>query len=189
MLVEGPWWVNESQPTFASMSSFKGSGLNERNLAFMPLPKVSEAQVGEPVTLIDSINDLAFISSHIEEKKIPLAKKFLQYCETQESLVEFFTTTNTVRGYEVDFSGIYDSLGTFQKSIIDTVAYGNMCIAASGNEVFRKNYNVLQYEEQIGTLLYPDPIVGFEAGKTALEMFNSLSTKYNVDAWNILLTK
>ena len=187
MLVEGLYWVNEAQATFEEMSSYKGMSLQERNIKIMPLPKATAEQVGEKTTLVDSLNQLAFISAYVPEERKELAKTFLQYCTTQKSLEEFIVETGLTRNFDVDYSGVYDLLCPYSKSLIDLLSTSNYIMPASETEVFRKNYQALYKDYEIGTTAEPDPMISIKNGKTALQLFNTLKSKYDATSWQALL--
>ncbi|PWM75295.1 MAG: hypothetical protein DBX59_02380 [Bacillota bacterium] len=191
MLVEGNWWVNEASPTFKSMAAkYKGSSLNERRLALMPMPKATEEQIGEPQTMVDQARSLSCINANIDKTKIQLAKTFLQYCETQESLLETFLTTNILRGFEVDTSAVYDTLSTYGKSVVDTTGVkANKVIPLSSCDVFYRNYSAFLSTQLLATKEYTAPSSAFKDGVTSAELFNKLQNKYNEETWALLLSK
>ena len=187
MLVEGLYWVNESSSAFADMESYANSSLQERNLRIMPLPKATGAQVGEQTTVVDSLNQMAFISAYIDEDKKELAKTFLRYCETQKSLEEFVQTTNLTRNFKVDYSNIYDDLAPYTQSIIDFLGGVRYLMPASDNPIFQKNYTALADDYQMGTISDPDPMIAIKSGKTAEQLFNAFRSKYNANTWKDIL--
>ena len=127
MIVEGLYWVNEAEATFREMSNQPGASLQERNLRVMPLPKATSAQVGEKTTLVDSLNQMAFIANKTDrsEAQTELAKTFLQFLSTQESLKEFLTETGLPRNYNVDYSDIFDTLCPYSQSVIEMLSSCN----------------------------------------------------------------
>ena len=169
------------------MESYANSSLQERNLRIMPLPKATEAQVGEQTTVVDSLNQMAFISAYIDEDKKELAKTFLRYCETQKSLEEFVQTTNLTRNFKVDYSNIYDDLAPYTQSIIDFLGGVRYLMPASDNPIFQKNYTALADDYQMGTISDPDPMIAIKSGKTAEQLFNAFRTKYNANTWKDIL--
>ena len=152
MIVEGTYWVNEAKDKFTELEGkFSDASLKDRNLKVMPLPKATEAQVGQKSTYLDSINQIAFISSKTPAEKVGLAKTFLQYCQTQESLEEFLLTTNLTRSYDVDYSNIYDDLSPYSKSIVDMFSESNYIVASSNSAVFRNGYDTFFTRYEMGT--------------------------------------
>lgn len=100
MIIDGSWWENEANPTFEEMEEMYGApaAKENRRFAMMPLPKATEEQVGEPYTIQEQ-SAACFVNANIAEFKIPLALEFLQFCHTQESLVEFSQITNSIKPY------------------------------------------------------------------------------------------
>ena len=187
MLVEGLWWVNEAKPTFTQMSSYQGASLMERNLGVMPLPKATTKELGQKAVLLDTLNQAAFISAYVAESKQELAKTFLQYTATQESLEEFILTTGLPRGFNVDYSDILNSLSPYTKSILNVFANSDYVMSGSSASVFQKNYAVLQCEYMCGTDEYRYTNIAIKEGKTALEMFNAIRNKYSAVRWANML--
>lgn len=190
MLVEGTWWVNEAEPTFRAMSAYKGSSLKERRLAVMPFPKATEDQIGEQQSLLELTRTLCCISSNIAQEKIPLAKKFLQYCMTNKSLVESFKITNVRRSYKMDIGDEYDNLSPFAKSVVDILNNSRVIIPTSSSEFYYKNYSAFIPDEIVATKTEPHPAWAFWSGrKTARTLFDEICAKYNQITWNVLLGK
>lgn len=188
MLVEGLYWVNEAKPTFEEMESgFQGASLKERNLKVMPLPKASADMIGQKTTLVDSLNQLAFISAYVSEEKKELAKTFLRFCSTQQSLEEFLTETGLTRNYKVDYSNVYEQLSPYSKSVVDMLRSCDYIMPQSSAEVFRKNYSALYRDYEMGTTADPDPMIAIKDGKTAIQLFNEVKNKYNATSWQALL--
>lgn len=190
MLVEGTWWVNEAEPTFRAMSSYKDSSLEKRRLAVMPFPKATKAQIGEQQTLMELTRTLCCINANISQEKIPLAKKFLQYCMTNKSLVESFKLTNVRRSYKMDISGEYDNLSPYAKSVVDTLNNSRIVIPTSSSEFYYKNSSAFIPDEIVATKSEPHPAWAFWSGrKTSKTLFEDICSKYNQITWNVLLGK
>ena len=187
MLVEGLYWVNEAKPSFDKMSSYQGSSLQERNLKVMPLPKATAEQVGEKTTIVDSLNQLAFISAYVSEEKKELAKTFLQYCTTQASLEEFLVQTGLTRNFKVNYDGIYDTLCPYSQSVVDMLGASNYIMPASNSVVFQKNYDAFYGSYEMGTTQYAEPINAIAAKKSAYTFFNEFRNKYDANSWKLLL--
>lgn len=187
MLVEGLYWVNEARPAFKSMASYQGASLQERNLKVMPLPKATKEQVGEQTTIVDSLNQLAFISAYIDEDKKELATTFLRYCTTQASLEEFLTTTGLTRNFKVDYSNIYDELSPYSKSVVDMLGSCNYIMPASNSPIIQKHYDAFVKSYEIGTTKYAEPINAIRAKVSAVDFFNQFRGKYDANSWKSLL--
>ena len=190
MLVEGGWWVNEASATFTQMKTYKNASLNERRLALMPLPKATAAQVGEKQTILDVNNTLCGINAYISPEKIGLAKKFLQFMETNDSLCESFASTKIPRAYTFDYSGIYDSLCPYAKSVLNFYYYNaNIVLPSSSSKFFYKNYSEFNAEKILQTKEHVTPARDMSQGLTANQLFDELKNKYSVTMWNSMLNK
>lgn len=117
MLIEGSYWYNEAKDAGFfddAVLRFTEEGFNSKNdFQVMPIPRVYKGtakdiegtSVGKSV--IGDQNDcIAVINKSVEQNpaKEKLAKEFLAYCYTDESLEEFTQITNVTRSlkYEVD---------------------------------------------------------------------------------------
>ena len=181
MLVEGNWWMEEATKVFNDMSDIPGTSKTERNLKFMPYPKATQAQVGEKQTLLSANNTLAGINANIagDADKVRLAKMFLQYCETDESLIEFVETTNLFRGYQFDIPAArYDALTPYAKSNVDMMRTSDIVYPYSATDAFYTHAATLApislFNVETG---YQIPIVSFKDGVSALNYFDKLKTK------------
>lgn len=188
MLVEGLYWVNESKGFFKEMESYPKASLKDRNLRVMPLPKATEAQLGEKTTLVDSISQLAFISAYVPEERIELAKTFLRFCSTQASMEEFLVQTGLTRNYKVNYDKIYDTLTPYSQSIVDVLGASDYILPASSSPIFQKNYAQFYQDYEMGTPEFPDPMFAIKNdNKTAVQLFNLFRSKFNEKSWSQLL--
>jgi hypothetical protein len=181
MLVEGNWWMEEATKVFNDMSDIPGTSKTERNLKFMPYPKATEAQVGERQTILSANNTLAGINANIanDKDKVKLAKMFLQFCNTDESLIEFVETTNMFRGFQFDIpQDRYDKLTPFAKSNVDMMKTSDIVYPYSATDAYYKNASALApeylFKAETG---YEIPIIAFKEGKNALDYFNKVKAR------------
>lgn len=191
MIVEGLYWVNEAEATFREMETQKGASLQERNLRVMPLPKATSAQVGTKTTVVDSLNQMAFIANKSDrsEEQTNLAKTFLRFLSTQESLEEFLVETGLPRNFSVDYSNVYDSLCPYSKSVIELLSNCDYIMPSSDAMVFQKNYMALFNDNEMGTKKGSDPMVLIKDNPkmTSLELFEDFKTKYSATQWATML--
>ena len=107
MMIEGTWWENEADVsgTFDNnVEEFGEQAAKEnRNFGLFPMPKVSEDDIGKPTTILGGISS-AFINANIDPAKIKLAKTFLQYAVTDESLANFTLETGLPASYRYDMT-------------------------------------------------------------------------------------
>lgn len=105
MLVDGIWWENEADATFATMASKNGEQYSRANSNYsvMPFPKATEkdannALAGDKLhTLYDESFSLCFMKKGLTGGKREAAAEFIRFCNTDASLVEFTETTSTYK--------------------------------------------------------------------------------------------
>ncbi len=185
-LVEGNWWENEAGGSFEELEKYYPDGgyaKTDRNFAFLPLPKATNEQIGEGVTMTTTEVSLGFIKSSISEEKIELAKTFLKFCYTDESLNEFTQTTGLPAALQYELEqDIYDGLSAFGKSVCDvknTVVkpYGN-------NDIFKNNYQsyILMFTFATPSYKYAcDGIKDYSA--SAEDLFRMIATNRQAGDW------
>ena len=188
MLVEGLYWVNEAKGFFKAMEAYPNASLKDRNLKVMPLPKATKEQIGQKTTLVDSLNQLAFISAYVPEERIELAKTFLKFCSTQASLEEFVVETGLTRNYRTSYDAIYDTLTPYSQSVVDLLGTCDYILPASSSPIFQKNFAQFYQDYEMGTSAFPDPMVAIKNdNKTAIQLFNEFRMKFNEKSWAQLL--
>ena len=103
MLIDGSWWENEAKDAFARAVNLYGeenASKYNRDFGWMPLPckaDDTDGNEGNPYAVLNYINAYGFIKSNIDPNKIALAKDFLKFCYTAESLEKFTEITGTAR--------------------------------------------------------------------------------------------
>lgn len=97
MLIDGSWWQAEASSVFNSVAASFGEeySMENANYAWMPLPRANASKSGDDQILFDHLNSLGFVNANSTKKE--LAIDFLQFVNTDESLVEFTQVTNTVK--------------------------------------------------------------------------------------------
>ncbi len=107
MMIEGCWWENEARSVIQEVADRTGKdeySRANRRFGMMPMPKADASSVGKGSTIVDTHYSLGFIKKNIDPSKLKVAKLFLQFVNTDESLQEFSTITNTVKAlnYTID---------------------------------------------------------------------------------------
>lgn len=194
MIVEGCFWENEADPTFRSMANRYGAeaGRYERRFAIMPYPKATLDKVGEPLTLVDSLMSAGFIKAGLAEEKTELAKLFLQFLNTDESLREFNVLTGAPKSLEYELTDAdKDQLSYFGNSLIELRNAENVDIVypCSSNSIYRSNpANFFSSTEWNGIsegVPYSDPQkLMNDKGKSAYDMFLGISNRVTQASWN-----
>ena len=96
LIVEGSWWENEAA-TYLKADEAKGGGKLNRRFGILPIPKVSDEQLGEKQTMISLNSSFCFVSKKTTYPE--LAKTVFKYFHTNKSLSSFTTTTSTTRAF------------------------------------------------------------------------------------------
>ncbi len=143
MIADGIWWTTEAAGTFATMEkNYPNSSAKDRQFKFMPLPKATEEEVGSGLTLLESQNSYAMVRKNMPEKYVPLAKLFVQFCNTEKSLKEFTMLSGLPRAlnYEMKESEL-NTLTSFSKSVFEMKSDKNTQIAyqLSSNPLYADN--------------------------------------------------
>lgn len=146
MLVDGCWWQSEAKGVFTAMVGENGDSakIENRDLRWMPLPKYNEASAANnKYTLVDSIYSLCFMNKTVEndpEYIQNLCKDFIRFAHTDESLVEFTTTTNTTKAlnYTLD-NNAKNLLTPYGKSLVSLKERADIVYPFSGNSYYIQN--------------------------------------------------
>lgn len=117
LLVEGSWWENEAADYLKADES-KGGGKLNRRFGILPIPKVSETQLGEKQTVISLNSSFCFVSKTAAYPQ--LSKQIFKYFHTNRSLSSFTTTTSTTRAfsYEIEESHV-PNCSFYAKQLLD----------------------------------------------------------------------
>ena len=111
-ILEGSWWESEArdQGTFATMAKQYNSnepyeqwGFGERKFAFLPVPKSPNSSNQDRRTLL-SASGGSVVCINKKTSKLDLAKKFLAFAHTDESLRIFTRVTGVPRAYDYELS-------------------------------------------------------------------------------------
>ncbi len=185
-MAEGNWWENESDDIFGEMAAYYGDEYSRtsRNFGYLPFPKATNDKIGEDVTYYSYQSATAFIKSSIKEEKIELAKTFLKFMYTLESMNEFtsYVGTRVSLNYEID-ADVYNSLSTFSKQLCD-ITSDHVATAMSNSYI----YNIYNKQFMLQTTFLPSSgqaaIKKLREGTSAADYFNEIiSTKFTEEAW------
>lgn len=103
MLIDGSWWQNEARDIFADMAVDYGEQYSAANRRFglLPLPKANEEKVGQKAALAFNTATLILINKKTttDETVMRIAKQFVKFLHTHESLYEFNEITGSARPY------------------------------------------------------------------------------------------
>ena len=102
MFVDGNWWYNEAKTVMDAMEIY-GAQYSDmgRRFGIMPIPKADDGSSAKERTLTSPGDSTAvFVSKYIAESKIDLAKEFLRFLNTEESMRRFTVATKIMRPYD-----------------------------------------------------------------------------------------
>lgn len=106
MLIDGSYWVYEARDAFARSENTYKEAAKDRNFSWMPMPRQYAGSVtegkGTKNALLDTMSSFAGINAKTagNAAKTAAAKAFLQFCYTDESLVNFTTTTGVMKALQ-----------------------------------------------------------------------------------------
>lgn len=200
MLHEGIWWENEAKDAFADIAAQFGDeyGRNSRRIGMMPLPKATKDKVGETFTVLDTHNSLGFVNANCEPDELALAKLFLQYANTNESIVEYTVTTNTPKALQYTMNETdLAKMSYFGRSVWNIRENCDIVYPFSTNPIFINNQQALSYnsmfESTINGTTYnqiADDLRGTRADrKTSKDFFMGIVAKYNKSWWEASFSK
>lgn len=190
MLIEGSYWYNEASEAFArSVNDYKQRAKNRR-FSMMELPRQVSGQVqegeGTKNTLFSDLNSYAVVNINVgkDAGKMKAAKTFLQYCYSQEELVEFTCSTGVYRGlnYEVDTNAL-QNLDCYKSTLCDIRAKSDVVSTISHNKIYMNNESAYCFEYGSKTFSskvkkadgktedYMTPVSAFKQGITAAAYF------------------
>lgn len=160
MLIDGNWWEHEATQTFNDMSNGNDSDPNSRmsrRIGYMPLPKATEDQVGQQETLTDFLYSMGFINAYAvadNPVKLDLAKKFLKFVNSQESLEEFTKYTSAPKSLNYSLSQeTLSDMSYFGQSIWNTRKDANVIYPYSTNPLYLNNQTSFVYTAGYNSLV------------------------------------
>ncbi len=148
MFIDGSWWESEATDTFKELATEKDPNLakDKRSFGYLPLPHPTANHIGKS-TLYDMYSAIGFIKSSIAEDKIPLAKAFLQYCNTNVSLQEYSQVTSTLKALKYEITGTYyDNMTEYGKSLYQLKNASDIVFPISSDSFFLSNEVKFKYD-------------------------------------------
>lgn len=199
MHVDGIWWENEAEGVFTDMVNEYGAKASKfnRKFALMPLPKSGQTGQSEGLTLYNNTHAYGVIKSNITEWKIPLAKDFLRFANTDAALRAFIVETNTPKALKVKYSDFTEQekekMTYFGKSLMSMREQADIVYPLAQNELFlakQADFTLHANLWLINGAQYPvEAMRGSNANKmTAEEYFDGLRAKYSATYWQGLLS-
>ena len=194
MLVESNYWLNEASDAIQRSINDYGERAENRRFGYMPLPTVYSGEVTEEnagkQTMVHLLDSFSFINSSIANNpnKIRLAKMFLQYCYTDEILLEFTKATNTFKPLYYPYEEVLDSLNSYAKTIYEVRKDADQVFRYTTDPIFRENTEVVpEFSSVVGNVKYTQPVDAFKKGCTAIEYFEGM--QMDGEAWESKFSK
>lgn len=176
MLIEGTWWFNEANEYFSTNEQY-GGGKYEQRFGMMPMPKPTEDHVDGTHTLFNSKQSAAFINANIDESKIELAKEFLKFAHSNDSLVEFTETVSLLKPYAYTLSE-NNNLTYYAKQLLQVKEASENVYPFADSRLFTRQKGTLlsatSWAVKIGDHSYNHPTTDFLGGVSAEDYFNGL---------------
>lgn len=190
MMIEGSWWENEAKGAFERSiqnypSYYPNKKLKDRNFGYMPLPtKINSADQneGDSKLSMEYLRAYAFINkSSTEDWKIDLAKDFLRFAYSPESLEKYTEETGTVRAMQYKISDTtYNGLSTFGQDLWNTHKNNKVIYKLSKNTLYIDNE--IDFTDTWGTSVYTSPFTPFRGGMSATTYYTG--TLLTQESWD-----
>lgn len=181
MIIDGNYWWNEAKAAYQrSVNQYKDRAI-ERNFAWMPMPTAvdetdRESGAKEPV-LRDVMKSYCFVNANISDKpeKVRLAKEFVSFCYSDESLQEFTTTTGVAKGLDYELTPAQkSSLNAYAQSCWTVREKGTIVRTLSSNRmVIEQERNLLWnvFDATVNGQAYNTPFTAFLGNVSAADYF------------------
>lgn len=186
MLIEGSYWYNEASEAIKRSENTYKSKAEGRRFGWMPLPVQYEGSVtegnGKKNTVMETNESFAFINAKCAEDEVlsKLSKLFLQYCYTDEALVDFSVATGIPKGvtYTIPEERLAEVDNYFQQSVLQVKQTADVIYPYSTNEIFlsyQGNFMFLMHSSVWSSTVkgakYANYYTGNKAGVNARDYF------------------
>lgn len=192
MMIEGNYWYNEaSEALKRSVNTYKDKA-EGRRFGWMPLPVQYEGSVtegnGKKNTVLETNNSFAFINAKYKDDAVTLelAKLFLQYCYTDEQLVDFSITTGIPKGvnYTIPEDKLAEVDNYFQRDVLETKLTSDVVYPYSANPIYIADPGSFMFlmhgevwQSTVDSKTFANYYVANKSGITAKEYFEGSFTK------------
>lgn len=177
MMIEGTWWFNESR-NYLAVNESKGGGKYNQQFGIMPLPKPTEEHVKDGYTMFDNKSSACFINANIAESKIELAKEFIKFVHSNESLIEFTETVSMTKPYTYSIDESSSNLAPYAQQLIEVTQASDLVYPFSNSNMYTRRRGTLLsstvWATMIGEHSYNHPTTDFKDGVSAVDYFNNL---------------
>ncbi|MBQ2986624.1 MAG: hypothetical protein IJE23_03995 [Tyzzerella sp.] len=155
MMIEGSYWYNEATEALKrSVNTYKEQA-EGRRFGWMPLPVQYSGSVtegnGRKNTVLETLNSFAFINARYKDDEAicKLAKLFLQFCYTDESLVDFSITTGLPKGvnYTIPEDKLAEIDNYFQRDLLETKMNSDVVYPYSAHPIFINDQGNFMFQQ------------------------------------------
>lgn len=167
MMIDGSWWQSEASRIFDNMASAYGDEWKAENRRFgmLALPKATREKVGQGSTLAFNTTTSIIINPNsytnketgvVNEKIFNLAKQFIKFMHTHESLYQFNKITGSAKPYDYTLSeqelnsltSVAKQNYEMHKSIDYVFSYSQNPVVSSDVQFFASSgYHVFQKDD------------------------------------------
>ncbi|HHX79460.1 MAG TPA: hypothetical protein GX692_00120 [Acholeplasmataceae bacterium] len=200
MILEGGWWENEAKPFFNAMEKKYGEdyGFGNRRFGFMPTPK-ADGGTSDPATTLISSTGNSVVCINAKTTVLDIAKDFLKFAHSEESLRTFSRYTGSVRPYQYTLT---------EEDLAEMTYYAKNMYQLYTDENTKISYISLYYHDAffeeasffgtawlwrstINKLIYNEPFYEFsqDSTLTASKYAQGLETTYSKSNWDNRLSK
>ena len=181
MLVDSNYWLNEADEAIRSSIEDYPETAQNRRFGYMPLPMYFDGEVpanhDKKQVMVHLLDAYGFINANIadNENKVRLAKLFLQYCYSDEILLEFTEATNTIKPLKYEYEAALDSFNSYAKTIYDVRKDADQVFKYTTDPMFLENVEVVpDLKSVIEETTYTQPVDAYKEGYRALDYFKGM---------------
>lgn len=189
-LIDGTWWINEASDVFLDMEANELPGKSERNLGFLPYPKATEEklQSGQKQTLMAILESCCFINGNIKENKVEVAEKFLRFCHTDVSMIEFMQICGVMKPYKYTVEETdLNKMNSFTRSVWQAKQASDIVYPYNNNKLYNADgmnfRSVNLFISKIGDMEYPMVSSAIKNNHLTAEQIFEGMYKYRQERW------
>lgn len=181
MLIEGTWWYNEAYNAFKSIEN-RGGGQYDRKFGVLPMPKATEEKADSDKgrqTLYDPKSSLCFINVNTPEHKQQLAKEFIKFVHSDESLAEFTKIVSALKPYKYELTeDQIKELTPYAQNLLQIRENSEMVYPYSHSKLFNNKRGDFLGSPNWSTMVentsYNHPTTALQSGISAEDYFKGL---------------
>ena len=167
--------MDSLSPGVITTSPLPNSDKKDRNFGYMPLPtkiNAADENEGDSSLSMEYLRAYAFINkSATEDWKVDLAKDFLRFAYTPESLEKYTEETGTVRAMQYSITDTtYNGLSSFGQDLWNTHKNGKVIYKLSKNMLYVDHE--ADFTDTWGTSAYTSPFTPFKGGMSSITYYN-----------------